>query len=224
MSELQKANTSQRLYETLRQRIITAGFPLGFKLKSEVLKREYLCSASTMREILFRLSCDGFVDFEEQKGFRVPKVTDETLLELTHMRVLLEAEGARLSIEFGDLEWEGRLTAAHHKLAHIENAMWELDDITPVMDVWFEAEWQFHYTLISACKQKLLLSTYKNIYDRYRQHLVSRAPDYGIRRQSIVEHKQIMDSALTRNAALCCENIKSHLENNLDPEKVKLVA
>lgn len=222
--DIQKTSASNKLYDTLRQRIITAGFALGTKLKSEELKREYLCSASAMREALFRLSCEGFIDFEEQKGFRVPRVSEKTLQELTHLRVLLESEGARLSIEKGDLEWEGKLTAAHHKLAHIENAMWDMENVASVIDVWFEAEWEFHYTLISACGQELLLSTYRNIYDRYRQHLVSNAPDYGIRRQSIVEHKQIMDAALARNSVQCCEHIKAHLENNLDPAHVKLVA
>ena len=57
--------------------------------------------ASTVREALFRLSAQGLVNFQEQRGFRVPEKSPVLLAELTHVRILLEAEGAALSIRNG---------------------------------------------------------------------------------------------------------------------------
>ena len=65
------------IYLNLRGRLVSAGFEHGAKLRAEVLSREYNCSASTIREALFRLSTLGLVKFQEQRGFRVPDRSPE---------------------------------------------------------------------------------------------------------------------------------------------------
>jgi len=39
------------------------------------------------------------------------------------MRLLLEGHGLKESFQRGDLEWEGRVVAAYHKLATMEKRM-----------------------------------------------------------------------------------------------------
>ena len=102
------------IYEGLRLRVTSGGLTPNTKLKPSVLRHDYNCSASTIREALFRLSTVGLVSFQEQRGFRVPIPTDQAQHELTHLRILLECEGACLSIRQGGIDWESRLTAAHH--------------------------------------------------------------------------------------------------------------
>jgi len=58
------------IYDSLQVRLISAGFEHGAKLRAEVLREEFGCSASTVREALFRLSTVGLVVFQEQRGFR----------------------------------------------------------------------------------------------------------------------------------------------------------
>jgi DNA-binding GntR family transcriptional regulator len=209
--------SSIEIYNDLRRQLITAGFDAGAKLKPEELRHNYACAASTMREVLFRLSCDNFVVFHEQRGFRVPESSAKAMWELTEFRILLEQEGAKRSIVQGGIKWEARFAAAHHKLAHIESKMSELPTIAPLIDVWSEAEWEFHETLLSACGSDLLQSTHKNFYDRFRQQqLLRKVQNYGFRPESFDEHQNILDAALTRNPTLCCELIDIHLRNNLD--------
>ncbi|MEP5376242.1 MAG: GntR family transcriptional regulator, partial [Hyphomicrobiales bacterium] len=108
------------IYTTLQDRLIFNGFEHGAKLRAELLAKEFGCSASTVREALFRLSTVGLVRFQEQRGFRVTEKSATKLAELTHLRVLLEGEGAVLSIRNGGVSWGARLTAAHYKLSYIE--------------------------------------------------------------------------------------------------------
>ena len=89
------------IYWDFRSRLISAQFEAGQKLKPEELRLQYDCSASQLREILFRLSCDGLVEFQDNKGFKVPLASLELCNEAVEHRILIECEGARLSIENG---------------------------------------------------------------------------------------------------------------------------
>ena len=80
------------IYWDLRKRLIAAEFSAGDKLKPEELRERYGCAASTIREVLFRLSCDRLVSFQDQRGFRMPDISRDLLTELTALRSLVGAE------------------------------------------------------------------------------------------------------------------------------------
>ena len=184
-------------------------------MKLEEIAHEYGCAASTAREVLLRLACDGFLDSEEQKGFRVPNESREMLMELAQLRMLLEQEGARNSIANGDIEWEASLTAAHHKLAHIEERLRSAEEKRPHIAFWCETELHFHETLIAACGSELLQSVHRNIFHRYRQHLVAESHHFGFRVGNIIEHQDILDAVLARDPDACCEKIRIHIQNSI---------
>jgi len=144
------------IFEDLRHRLISAGFGHGEKLRAEQLRETYGCSASTVREALFRLSTLGLVQFQEQRGFRVPEKSDAVRHQLTHLRVLLEAEGTAMSIRNG----------------HIETRIHAAEDTAPLAEIWSRAEREFHQTLISACGSDVLKATHAQVYDRFRQQLM----------------------------------------------------
>ncbi|MEP2640889.1 GntR family transcriptional regulator [Roseobacter sp.] len=211
------------VYDDMRHRLITGEFEYGTKLRAEKLRQDYGCSASTVREVLFRLSTVGLVEFQEQRGFRAPYQSVEQQHELTHMRILLETEGACQSIRLGGVEWESRLTAAHHKLSHIETRVRTSGDLTPLLDLWSRAEQEFHETLIDACGSELLKRTHVVIYDQFRQQLVSVETNYGYFPENIREHQAILDAALERNEDLMRVCVNDHLARNLTrpmPRKV----
>ncbi|TDT77007.1 GntR family transcriptional regulator [Litoreibacter halocynthiae] len=203
------------IYDDLHRKLVTAQFDHGEKLKSEELRHLYGCSANTIREVLFRLSTAGLVAFEEQRGFRARRTSRERQHDLTQFRILLEQEGASLSMKHGDIEWEARLSAAHHKLSHIEGKVRRTGSVENVLPLWSSAEWEFHDTLISACNSPLLRETYKTIYDQFRQQLVSRASNYGYYVDNIEEHRAILEAALARDEALCRQHIHDHLARNM---------
>ena len=204
-----------KIYEILRKRLITNAFVHGSKLRAEVLKEEFGCSASTIREVLFRLASVGLVVFQEQRGFRVPECSAEKLKELTHMRVLLEGEGTVLSIRNGGVAWEARLTAAHHQLSHIEQRIHAADDATTLVDLWFGAENEFHQTLISACGSDLLKRMHSQIYAQFRQQLMVADMRFDYISENIKHHAAILDAALSGDEALTRQKVHDHLERHL---------
>lgn len=203
------------IYEDLRIKLITAHFEPSAKLKPSDLLENYGCSANTIREILFRLSTVGLVQFEDQRGFRVRPAAEQRQSDLTNFRITLEQEGATQSMRNGGIEWEARLTAAHHKLSHIENQISRTGDIESVLIPWCTAEWEFHETLVSASDSPILRSTFQSIYDQFRQQLVSKERNYGYFPGNIAEHKRIVDCALAGDANDLRLAIYNHLSRNL---------
>ena len=203
------------IYDNLRHRLIANGFDHGARLRAEVLRLEFGCSASTIREVLFRLSTVGLVKFQEQRGFRVPQRSAELLIELTHMRVLLEGEGTALSIRNGGVGWEARLTAAHHQLSHIEKRIHTADDSTPLENLWFNAEQEFHETLISACKSETLKTMHARIYAQFRQQLMVADRSFDFISDNIQHHFGILEAALSGNEMLTHQKIHDHLARHL---------
>ena len=84
-------------------------------------------------------------------------------------------------------------------------------DVRPYVAVWNEVEWRFHEALTAAADSVVLRQTHANLFDRYRQHLVTERNGFGFRRGVVREHKAILDAALARNAALCRQRIHDHI-------------
>ncbi|MGJ8627901.1 MAG: GntR family transcriptional regulator [Sulfitobacter sp.] len=206
------------IYQTLKKRLITNGFQHGAKLRAEILRTEFGCSASTVREALFRLSTVGLVDFLEQRGFRVPNRSPEKIIELTHLRVLLEGEGSVLSIRKGGIAWEARLAAAHHKLSHIEKRIHAQDDPTDLIDIWFTSENEFHQTLISACGSETLKQMHGRIYAQFRQQLMVADMQFNFISENIEHHASILEAALAGDEELTKARIHHHLARHLTGE------
>lgn len=225
MDEKSKKLSSAEIYDDVKAKLTAGKFLQGGKLRAERIRHNYNCSASTVREVFLKLSCEGHLEAIEQKGFRVPLGTAENRTDLIHMRLLLEKEGARLSLEKGGLDWEAELAASYHKLAHVENIIMDSGKILPHVAFWNEAEYSFHKTLISACGSKLLLEMHHNIYNRFRQQLISDDTNFGFDVTNVKEHKLIFEAALRHEVSTCVDLLQTHIDKDLrHRSKVQLLA
>ena len=152
----------ERAYRRIRRDILFGGLAPAQKLKLDGLKESYGISISTLRELLNRLSSEGLIIAEGARDFEVAPISPENLKEVANLRQLLECHAMELSFAAGDMEWEGRVVAAHHKLAVVENRMLAGDRSTP--DVWKRYDWEFHHALISACGSKAHLDAHSAAY------------------------------------------------------------
>lgn len=204
------------IYDQVLDRVVNGEFASNQRLKSNVLGNEYTISASRMREVLFRLSNVGLVTFEEQKGFRIPKESSALRADLAQFRIMLESEGAILSIRTRDVDWESRLMAAHHKLAHIENRIESGEHADDrVLRLWTQAELNFHQTLIDACGSETLKETHRLIYDRFRQQVISIDKKFAFVPQNVMQHQGILDAVMAHDEDLTRIRIREHLAHNL---------
>jgi len=152
-----------------------------------------------------------------QRGFRATPSSLERRRDVTRFRILLEQQGVSESMSNGGVAWEAELSAAHHKLLHIERQIAAEDDVTPFLPLWTEAELEFHQTLISSCDSPLLIETFDRIYLQFRQQFVGQQRDFGANyfEAIIAEHQAIVDAALARDQVACRNAIYDHLKRNL---------
>src|SRR5215203_1852345 len=115
--------TGEAAYGRIRADILFGRLPPGSKLRLDRLRADYHASVSTLREILSRLSSEKLVVAEGQRGFEVAPISVKNLKEIAALRQLLEGHALEQSFKQGDVEWEGRVVAAHHKLALMEEQM-----------------------------------------------------------------------------------------------------
>ena len=206
------ASISELAYRRIRSDIVFGRLEPGQKLKLEVLREAYGVSVSTLREILNRLASEAFVEAEGQKGFMVSPVSATNMREVAAMRLLLESHALEQSFAAGDMEWEGRVVAAYHKLAQLERRMLDRDRADP--ELWKRYDWEFHHALISACGSQVLIDTHAAIYDKYLRYQMVAVVFRGM--AAAEEHKILLDCALRREHRKAVEILTRHINACVD--------
>lgn len=138
------------------------------RLTLDKLRAGYGVSVSTLREVLSRLAAEYLVVTEGNKGFRVAPVCDSDLRDIADLRLVLERHALALSFQKGDLDWEGRIVSAHHKLAAIERRLMEGEAVD--QQLWKRFDWEFHQALISACGSAHLMRAHAAAFDKYLRY------------------------------------------------------
>ena len=206
------------LLAILRDRLSMAHYRLGEKLRPATVAEEFGVSSNTAREVMLRLSGAGLLSYEDQRGFRVSPRSAALRHELTEFRILIEQQGAVRSIQRGGIDWEAAMTAAHHKLSHIEARIARTSDMRPLLKPWNDAELEFHLSVMGAADLPILRDTFRTVYARFRQQVILPDRGYAHHGANIPEHLRILEAALDRDAAECQQAIHDHLSRNLEPD------
>lgn len=182
-------------YRRVRADIVYGRLAPGQKLTLERMRGAYGSAVSTLREIFNGLASEGLITAEGARGFEVASISPDNLREIAAMRQLLECDALRSSFEAGDVEWEGRVVAAHHKLATLEKRMASGDRSDE--EILRRYDWEFHNALISACGSRVLLDMHAGIYDKYLRYLMLAAVFRG--EPVVEEHRKLLKFALERD-------------------------
>lgn len=210
--EVAALSTGEQAYERIRQDIVFGRLQPGQRLTLDKLRPVYGVGISTLREILSRLVPEGLVVAEGQRGFQVAPCTASELAELAELRLLIESHALAQSFAAGDMEWEGRVVAAHHKLARMEERLLAGDDSGTMQ--WKRYDFEFHQALVSACGSKALLDLHAGIYERYLRYQMVFFIFWGP--TSIGEHRALLDCALRRDADEGRRLLHGHIQGCVD--------
>lgn len=208
---------TEQAYLRLRNDIVHGHFKAGSKLRIESLRRDYEIGATPLREALSRLSADGFVVTEGQRGFKVAEMNTADLMDVTNMRVLLENQALTQSILRGDDNWEAGIVAAFHRLSKIETSDGERD-----MAEWEQRNTEFHRALIAACTSKWLRRFAAILYDQHRRYRHLARSGHLKGRDLHAEHEAIYNAALARDMEAACAANDFHIRATVESLKGEL--
>ncbi|MCJ7995489.1 GntR family transcriptional regulator [Rhizobium cremeum] len=202
-----KNTIGSQLASRLREAIISGSLQAGSKINLDKERQAFNVSLSPLREGLARLISDGLVEFEDNRGYRVSPVSLANLEEITVLREEFEIFALKESIRLGNVEWEGNVMRALHKLNRAER-----DASRPeTLEHWEAVHRDFHLTLISGCGKPLLLhfcKTLLNLNDRYRRTFLKQTS--GDRNVS-QEHSEIAQGAVARDSDYAAEKLRQHI-------------
>ena len=194
-------------YRNIREDIIFGQLRPSEKLRLEPLRKRYNVSVTTLREILNRLTSDGLVVAEGQKGFEVASISDANLWEVAELRLLVEGHALSRSFANGDLDWESQVVAAHHKLHRLEDRMIAGD--MSAREGWKRADWAFHRALITGCGSKTLMDLHGQLFDKYLRYQILTMAFRG--QQGADEHASLLEAAFARDAQRAKDILSKHI-------------
>jgi DNA-binding GntR family transcriptional regulator len=196
------------VYDRLQADILTGHLQPGRKLRLKDLIEEYDTGNSPLREALNRLSANGMVVREENRGFRVSPANTAELAELTRTRCWLEEIALRESIAHGDVAWEERIVLAYHWLTRAAQS--EDESTKATGPEWEEHHREFHLALISACNSSILIDFCAQLNKQsFRYRNLAEVVEYRDRHE-LDEHGELQEAALSRDADRAIELLKKH--------------
>ena len=145
---------------------------------------------------------------EGRRGFDVAPVSVDNLKELAELRLLLESHAMRVSFANTDVEWEGRVVSAHHKLASTDRL---LEKGLGELEKWKRYDGEFHQALISNCGSRTLMETHALVFDKYFRYQMIAFSYRGS--EPAEQHKALLDAALKRDADAAVATLKVHINN-----------
>ncbi|MEY3144364.1 MAG: hypothetical protein RL342_35 [Pseudomonadota bacterium] len=204
---------ASQAHDLLRRDILSGTLAPGQRLRTKDLQARYGLGLSPLRESLQRLSAEGIVVNDAQRGFAVAPVSVAELRDLTVARTALESTMLPMAMQLGSADWEGDIVAAFHRLSRtpLPNDPAAMADAS----LWELRHRSFHHALVAGCGSPWLLRLHGQLVDqseRYRKirilhHLESQAQVRDVN----AEHQVVMEAVLRRDAAQAVALMTQHL-------------
>jgi len=211
--DTQHDTLSERAAALLERDILDGTLKPGDRLAIARLASHYGLSQTPLREGLSHLAARGLILAIGQRGFRVAGVSREDLEDITRLRVLIELDGLRRSIEASNDDWEAGIIATLHRFRRaVERAGESFREGSAEID---RLHKEFHTALIAGCNSPRTLQLHSSLYDqayRYRRVGMSQIPDAL---DFIAEHQRLADIALSRDINTACGMLERHLNSTL---------
>jgi DNA-binding GntR family transcriptional regulator len=213
---LKQGSIIASLSDRLRRDISLGSIKPGDKLNIEAIKRSYNVSHPSVREALSKLVGEGYVSFEESKGFRALQSSYEEQQDITRVRSELECLALEWSIQRTNVDWRATVVAAHYALSEVEKEM-PSDPLNAALE-WDARNRAFHFALVGNCASPKLLDLIEAQYDLSRRYrLMAHANDRSAKsrarwvEKSAREHDQIKQAALDGDIESGQAVLKKHI-------------
>jgi DNA-binding GntR family transcriptional regulator len=200
-------------YQRLRLEILNNVHMPRARLRIDLLAESFGVSPGAVREALSRLTAEGLVAAEPQKGFIVAPVSIADLVDLTAVRIEVETRCLKRAIEVGDVAWESRIVASWHQLSHTPV---QAAGGSEINDDWTRLHSEFHESLLAACDSQWWMRFRNQLYvqtERYRRLVL---PYAKVKRDVDPEHKAIVEAVLARDKETACRLMAQHLQLTAD--------
>jgi len=196
----------QSVYDALIDLIVGGELPPGQHMVETDLARQLGVSRQPIREALHRMEAEGWVDLRPSQGAFVHVPTDTEVDNLLDVRVLLEAETARLAaVRPAGVAKTAQLARLREMVADGQAAA-EADDFATAVTV----NNAFHAEIAVICGNAVLAELAHIVGRRVQWYYRMVAPERG--HGSWDEHTELIEAIETNDPDLAQEVARKHTE------------
>lgn len=196
--------TLQEISEQLKLRITQGAYAPGQRLLEKDLVEQFGVSRGRMREALRNLVGEGLLEFEEQRGVRIRRLTRKTATDIGRVREMVEGLAARQAAE---QELDETTAARFKALAEQMNAVAEARDA----ELFGRLNKEFHDLIVETAGNEVLSST----LDRLRVPLFRLQFYEGMTTENLPErnrdHQEITRAILAHEPDRAEEAMREHV-------------
>ncbi len=191
-------------YEWLRDAITQGELPPATPLSEVQLAREMQISRTPIREALQQLEREGLVRIIPGRSASVAAPSMTEVMEVVHLRFLLEPELARLAARSATEEQKETL---EQTLEQMEVAAKEKD-----WQDWTRLDNLFHETLSEACPNKLLSKQVMQLRNRVHYMINDSQADRKRVDACTDEHRIVADAIIAGDTETAESAMRAHIE------------
>ena len=194
---------SERLRETLEERIVTGKYLPGTRLDETELATEFGMSRTPVREALIQLANGGLIEMRPRRGAIVAEASPERLYEMFEVMAELEAMCARLAAR--------RLVTTD--LQAIASAQTACDAACERgdLDAYYHENERFHAAIYQASHNSFLREEATSLFRRLGAYRRMQLRNRGRLRTSREEHAAVVEALAAGDPALAAERIHRHV-------------
>ncbi len=203
-------------YEKLRRELLHGTLMPGDRLRVADLNDRYRLGLTPIREALMRLTSEGLVSWESNRGARVAGIDLDEFRDMMQTRREIEFLCLTKAMNLGDAKWEADILRTFHLLSRTPFP--DSPEAREAAANWERYHRDFHFALISACGSFSLLRFWNTLADqseRYRKLrlLRSQPREERLREAELdrLDHEKIMQAVIDRDVAAATDLIDAHL-------------
>ena len=202
------ANKKVKVYESLRQRIISGELKPGLPINEADFARELSVSKTPVREALRQLERDGFVENIPGRGSAISHIRPHDIREVLEIREIIEVGAAkRAAWRHGNDELHMKREETRKKLEEEGSSQENVQELGSWEDV--------HLSIVKAVGNQTLVDMYLGLLDRIHRIRSYYGQRFTQRRlQEILgEHAAMLDAIVEGDAERAERAVQSHLRN-----------
>lgn len=193
---------TERVYRTIRERIIRLELTPGALLVESNLANELGTGRTPVREALKMLACENLVMIVPQRGIYVSEITLTDLQEIAELRVEIESLSARLTAQ--------RIT--REQLEDLRRLSSRLASVSPGdNETLMEIDREFHLSLAKAAGNKHLSSVQSSLYDKSLRLWRLAMPRIGFLATYVERHEELLDAIEYGNLEAAADVMRRHV-------------
>ena len=201
-TELEERSLASVAYERILSMILDGELRTGDQLQERRLATLMHMSRTPVREALNKLETEGLVDRQHGRLLSVREIPVRDIVEILHLRRVLESETTRLAAARLDME----------TLEHLRRLLLEFQqEADPDSQRHWLVDDEFHNTIAAASGNRMLLQLLQDLRLKTRIFNTRQLPKR--RAPGTLEHLAILEALIERDEAKARNAMERHLEN-----------